>query len=46
MMQFSVKVLELEYFPNEKVSVAVSDLCVRDVDHIVIDIKVQLEQTI
>lgn len=42
MVELPVELLELEDLADEEVPVAVGDLRVRDVDHIVVDIEVQL----
>lgn len=44
-MQFSVEFLKLEDFPDEKVAIAMGHFRIGDVDHIMINIKVQLKQT-
>lgn len=43
-MKLTVELLELENLANEEITVTMSDLGVGDVDHIVIDVKVQLKQ--
>lgn len=43
MVKFAVELFEFEEFANEEVSKTVSHLSVSNVDHVIIDVKVQLE---
>lgn len=43
MVQFAVEFFELQQFPDEEVSIAVRHLRVGDVDHVIVDVEVQLE---
>lgn len=44
-VQFAVELFKFQDLADEKVAIAVRHLRVRDVDHIVVDIEVQLETT-
>lgn len=44
MMQFAIQFFEFQYFTNEKVSITVRYLRVGDVNHIMINIEIQLEK--
>lgn len=43
-MQFAVEFLKFDKFADEEVAVSVRHLRVGDVDHVVIDVEVELEQ--
>lgn len=43
MVQLSVEVFELYYFPDEEVSISVGHFRICDVDHVVINVEVQLK---
>lgn len=42
MMKLAVEFFEFEKLANEEVAVAMGHLRIRDVDHVVVDVKVQL----
>lgn len=41
-VQLAVQILKLQYFPDEKVAVAMGHFGVRNMDHLIVDVKVQL----
>lgn len=44
--KFTIQVFKLQDFPDEEVPITVSHLCVCDVDHFMVNVKVQLQQLI
>lgn len=43
-MELAVKLFKFQKFPNEKVAITVGHLRIGDVDHIIVDVKVQLKK--
>lgn len=43
MVKFPIQLFEFEQLPDEEVTVAVSHFGVRNVDHVVVDVEVQLQ---
>jgi len=43
-MQFTIQFFKLQYFANEKVSITMRYFCIGNVNHIVIDIEIQLKK--
>lgn len=43
-MQLTVEFFEFQNFSNEEISVAMSHFGIRDVDHVVVDVKVKLKK--
>lgn len=42
-MELPVELFEFDYFPNEKISVSVGHFGVGYVDHVMIDVEIQLK---
>lgn len=44
MMQFTIQFFKLQYFTNKKISITMRYFRVGDVNHVVIDIEIQLKK--
>jgi hypothetical protein len=43
-VEFTIQVLKLQDLPDEKVAITVSHLSVRDMDHFMVNVEIQLQQ--